>query len=140
MNNAWKITLKDLRLLYRDQRTLAILLLLPLIFITILGTSTGQMFSFREKAKRIKVGIVDADQQELSARVLTEVSMVDALEVVEFETLEAARKRMEQGDFDVAIMIGPSYTERVQNLRLGDLLAEKGRLKDELDSLDVKVE
>ena len=140
MNNAWKITLKDLRLLYRDQRTLAILLLLPLIFITILGTSTGQMFSFREKAKRIKVGIVDADQQELSARVLTEVSMVDALEVVEFETLEAARKRMEQGDFDVAIMIGPGYTERVQNLRLGDLLAEKGRLKDELDSLDVQVE
>jgi len=140
VHNAWKITLKDLRLLYRDQRTLAILLLLPLIFITILGTSTGQMFSFREKAKRIKVGIVDADQQELSARVLTEVAMVDALEVVEFDSLEAARKRMEQGDFDVAIMIGPTYTARVENLRLGDLLAEKGRLKDELDSLDVKVE
>lgn len=140
MRDAWYITLKDLRLLWRDQRTLAILLLLPLIFITILGASTGQLFNFKEKAKRIRVGIVDADKQELSAMVLTEVELLGALELNEFEDLESARKRMEQGDFDVTIYIGPEYSERVDALTLGDLLAKKGKLKDELASLDVKVE
>ncbi|MCY2964049.1 MAG: ABC transporter permease, partial [Planctomycetota bacterium] len=118
----------------------AILLLLPLIFITILGTSTGQLFALKEKAKKIKVGIVNADQKELSALILTEVELVDALTVEEFPDMEAARKKMEQGEFDVTVYIGPEYTDRVEALRLGDLLAKKGLLKDELTSLDVKVE
>ena len=140
MQDAWYITLKDLRLLWRDQRTLAILLLLPLIFITILGTSTGQLFSTKQKAQRIKVGVVDYDQKEFSQLILSEVEKLGALDIQEFEDIVAARKRMEQGDFDVTVFIGPEYTERINNLRLGDLLARKGRLKDELDSLDVKVE
>jgi len=140
VRDAWYITLKDLRLLWRDQRTLAILLLLPLIFITILGTSTGQLFSTKQKAQRIKVGVVDYDKQEFSQLILSEVEALGALEIQEFEDIVGARKRMEQGDFDVTVFIGPEYTNRINALRLGDLLAKKGQLKDELDSLDVKVE
>lgn len=37
----WDITWKDLRLLARDRRALIMLLVLPLMFIAILGMSTG---------------------------------------------------------------------------------------------------
>ena len=52
--NAWRITGKDLKLLIRDRRTLFVLVALPLAFITILGLSTGQLFSQREKARKVR--------------------------------------------------------------------------------------
>lgn len=140
MRDAWLITLKDLRLLWRDQRTLAILILLPLIFITILGTTTGQLFALRERAKKVKVGVVNLDPGEMSQKILSEVELLEALEMQEFPDVVSARKKMEQGDFDVTVVIGPQYTARVAELRLGDLKATNGRLKDGLLGLDVVVE
>jgi ABC-2 type transport system permease protein len=138
--NAWQITRKDLRLLWRDRRTLAILVVLPLVFITTVGITTGQMFALREKAKKINVGVVNQDPGMLSQMVISEAEAMEALVPKEFPDVVAARKNMEQGEFDVIVIIGPSYTERVQNLRFGDCFTTKGRLRDELESLDVRVE
>ena len=66
--NAWQITLKDLRLLQRDRRTLFILVALPLIFITILGLSTGQFLTMQDKNQLIqfaRIGVDDGDLDEL---------------------------------------------------------------------------
>lgn len=56
---ALQITRKDLRLLSRDKRAAAVLLALPLIFITIIGISTGQILSTREGGERVKVAVVN---------------------------------------------------------------------------------
>lgn len=45
--HALHITLKDLRLLARDRRALIVLLALPLILISVIGTSAGNLFADR---------------------------------------------------------------------------------------------
>ncbi|SRR5258708_7375478 len=77
----WKITKKDLRLLARDKRTLFGLVALPLFFITILGISAGQLFTAKEKAKRVRVGVVNEDTSSLSSNLIGDVLKLDALEV-----------------------------------------------------------
>ena len=69
----WKITRKDLRLLARDKRTLFGLVALPLFFITILGISAGQLFTAKEKVKRVNVGVVNEDSSSLASDLISEV-------------------------------------------------------------------
>ena len=57
---ALTITAKDLRLLARDRRTAAMLLILPLIFITILGLTTGKFPGLGGAAPAVRVAVADA--------------------------------------------------------------------------------
>ena len=57
---AWVITKKDLRLLVRDRRALAVLLFLPLIFITIIGLTTGKLLGWQNRNRRLRIAVVDA--------------------------------------------------------------------------------
>ena len=56
---AWEITKKDLKLLVRDRRALAVLVILPLIFITIIGMTTGKLLGWSDTNKVLKIAIVD---------------------------------------------------------------------------------
>ncbi|MBL8851524.1 MAG: ABC transporter permease [Planctomycetaceae bacterium] len=56
---ALQITLKDLRLLMRDRRAAIVLLLLPLIFITIIGLSTGQILNARDGGDDVSIAVVN---------------------------------------------------------------------------------
>lgn len=56
---ALEITWKDLKLLARDRRAAAVLLALPLIFITIIGMSTGQLMQAREGGSDVHVAVVN---------------------------------------------------------------------------------
>jgi ABC-2 type transport system permease protein len=56
---ALEITWKDLRLLARDRRAAAVLLALPLIFIAIIGMSTGQLMQAREGGSDVHVAVVN---------------------------------------------------------------------------------
>src|SRR5262249_32609931 len=109
--NAWQVTKKDLKLLIRDKRTVVVLVALPLIFITILGATTGQLFSQREKARQVRLGIVNEDHSEVAGRVLTEVYKIRALEIHEFDSREEAKRLLTDGDLDVIVIIGKHYHE-----------------------------
>ena len=139
--NAWQITRKDLKVLIRDRRTLFVLLALPLAFITILGLSTGQLFSQREKARKVRLGVVNEDQSELAGKLLTEVYRLEAVETREFAESSEAKRLLVDGDLDVYVVIGRHYHERVEMLDVGDLFyPEQGRLGGELENLDISVE
>jgi ABC-type Na+ efflux pump permease subunit len=56
----WKLARKDLRLLVRDARALVILLVMPLIFILVLGMSVGE--GFGKKRDRLRVSVLDLDR------------------------------------------------------------------------------
>ncbi|MGE5194179.1 MAG: ABC transporter permease [Deltaproteobacteria bacterium] len=139
--NAWQITKKDLKLLVRDRRTLFVLVALPLAFISILGLSTGQLFSQREKARKVRLGVVNEDQSELAGKVLTEVYKLQALEVHEISERAEARRMLVDGDLDVMVVIGRHYHDCVERLNVGDLFyPEQGQLGGELENLDISVE
>jgi ABC-2 type transport system permease protein len=57
---AWEITRKDLRILLRDARALFVLLVLPLVFITIIGLTMGKLLGWKNTNQVLKVGVVDA--------------------------------------------------------------------------------
>ena len=59
MRGALQITRKDLRLLARDRRAAVVLLALPLLFITIIGMSTGQILNLREGGEMVSIGVVN---------------------------------------------------------------------------------
>ncbi|QDT39113.1 ABC transporter permease [Stratiformator vulcanicus] len=57
--SAWIITAKDLRLLVRDRRTIAVLLALPLAFIVIIGLTTGKFMRWTNTSHQLKIAVVD---------------------------------------------------------------------------------
>jgi ABC-2 type transport system permease protein len=139
--NAWQITKKDLRLLVRDRRTLFVLVALPLAFISILGVSAGQLFNEKEKTRKVRIGVIDQDQSELSGKLLTEVLKLKALEVSQLTDRSAARELLDDGKIEVLVTIGPHYHEVVAGLDVSDIFfTDDGRLSGKLQSLDVEVE
>lgn len=139
--NAWQLTKKDLKLLVRDRRTVFTLVALPMIFITILGASAGQLFNQREKARRVRLGVVNEDQTELAGKMLTQVYKLDALETIELPSRSEAKRLLTDGDVDVTVVIGKHYHDRVNALDLGDLFyPEGGKLRADPRNLDVYVE
>ncbi|MFO0964899.1 MAG: ABC transporter permease [Gemmataceae bacterium] len=57
----WTLAKKDLRLLLRDARAMIVLLLMPLVFIFVLGVSLGEGFG-QKPEDRLKVSVVVLDQ------------------------------------------------------------------------------
>jgi ABC-2 type transport system permease protein len=139
--NASQITRKDLLLLYRDRRTLSVLVALPLAFISILGLSTGELFSQGQKARTVRVAVVDAAQSPLSEKIINKMQDLKALEVSKCSDLATARKELAEEQSDVLLFIGKEYDERVAALELWDLFhIEEGQLQYGLRSLDIQVE
>jgi ABC-2 type transport system permease protein len=56
---SWEITKKDLRILARDARALFVLLVLPLVFITIIGLTMGKLLGWRNSNQILTIGVVD---------------------------------------------------------------------------------
>ncbi len=139
--DAWKITKKDARLLFRDKRTLLSLVVLPLLFITVLGLSAGQFFSEKEKAKKMRVVVVNEDDSPLSGKLISEVVKLEALDVSEFPDRQQAKDLLADGKLDVVAFIGPFFRERVDRLDTGDLFfIDTGRLSGRLRNLDIEVQ
>src|SRR5580765_4228010 len=105
--NAWKITLKDLRLLVRDRRTLFILVALPLIFITILGLSTGQFLTMQDKNQLIQIAIVNEDPGEVAAQFAEHLRRKAGMDAKLVVNREEAVGKLETGTFMAVISIGP---------------------------------
>src|SRR5579872_6917061 len=140
MMNVWKITKKDLRLLVRDRLALIVLIALPLAFIAILGMSIGQLFNEKEKARQMKLGVVNEDTSELSLKLISEVINLNAVKVIELTDRQVAKDMLADGKIDVLVFIGEHYRERVESLDLGDVLyAEEGKLAAGPSTLDVEV-
>ena len=138
--NAWQITLKDLRLLLRDRRTLFILVALPLIFITILGLSTGQFLTRQDKNQLIQIAIVNEDPHDLATQFADNLRQKAGLDSQLVVHREEAVAKLETGIFMAVIVIGPKFQERVEELTVADILyLDEGQLSEGLKSLDIEV-
>src|SRR5262245_23134024 len=100
---AWQITDKDIRLLCRDRQTLFVLVALPLLFISILGLSAGQLFNEKAKTKKVRIGVVNDDTSELSQKLLAEVYKLEALELTELSDHGNAREMLNAGKIEVLV-------------------------------------
>lgn len=138
---AWYITRKDLLLLVKDKRAVVLLLVLPLLFISIVGMSTGQFLTRDENNQRFKVAVVDLDDTELSRRLLDVLEKHRELLVTTLPTIDEARQALKRGEASLLLMVGSQFEERADELSISDVLnSDSGPLADGPSSLDLLLE
>jgi ABC-2 type transport system permease protein len=138
---AWEITKKDIVLILKDRGALYTLLALPVVFIAILGLSTGQLITTRESAKLLKVGVVDEDESELAQRLFNELANIGGLKVDRVADREQAQLRLQDGRSSLLVILGPEFHERVEALSLDHILElNHPPLSDGLPALDMQAE
>ena len=139
--NAWRIARKDLMLLVRDHRALFTLLALPLVFIAILGLSTGQMMGWRNENEQLKIAVVDEDQTELSKKVVAELGRREGVRVLMTPDAQTARRKVHDGDCVAAVVISSKFFKTVDQLNVRQVLdTENGILAGPLTELGIDIE
>ncbi len=137
----WEITVKDLRLILKDRGALYTLLALPVVFIAILGVSTGQLITTHDASKLVKIGVVDEDGGEISAHVFRDLAAIGGLKVSKVDNRDEAKLRLQDGRSSVVVILGKDFSNRVDDLNLSDVFdTEHGKLSAGLSAIDMQVE
>lgn len=123
--SAWYITLKDFQLLAKDKRALVLLLVLPLMFISIVGMSTGQFLTRDDNAERFKIVVVDARPNDTSKAFIGDLSAQPELSISSAQTNEEAVEALRRGDASMILTIGPEFETRVDDVRISDIFNTK---------------
>src|SRR5262245_52101063 len=116
----WTLARKDLRGLVRDPKAVIILLVMPLLFILVLGVSLGQ-----KADDRLRVTLVDLDRgpppgpgftQKSWAEVVRDDLQQTAGIRVEILTSREEAERLVSGGRRAAVLVfGPKFSEKVGN-------------------------
>ena len=139
--NALDITRKDLQLLVRDRRAIAVLVILPLVFIAILGLSTSRLLGWKNDNITLNVGVVNRDSGPVSLDVVDALEARHGLKLICFANDTVARRELSRERLNALMVIGESFDARVGELSLKDILQpENGRLAPGLASLDVDIQ
>lgn len=159
----WEITKKDLKLLVRDRRTTALLIVLPLVFITIIGLTTGKLLGWKRSNQLLRIGYVDQvdyenvehplyDNDELDAaervrarnmvsRIVNGLQEASGVQLFPAEDREELQRMMDgqvTEEVNAGLIIGPNFYEQFQLLDAGDFLAlDDGQLADGITFLDM---
>lgn len=138
--NFWRITCKDLLVLWRDRRSLVILLALPLVFITIIGLSTGQLLGWQNQNEILKIAVVDRSGGDLAKSIIERLRQHDGLDVLEVADAVQGERLVEDGKRNALVVFGPEFQTRVDQLSSVDALQiDQGKLAGSLSELDVHI-
>lgn len=123
----WNLAKKDLRLLLRDWRAMAILLFMPLIFILVLGLSLGEGFG-QKPDDRLRVSIVDLDEgfsraadgkaappgtTTWSKVIQLDLAQTAGIRLEVMESREQAERAVREGKRAAVLIFGPRFSDRV---------------------------
>ncbi len=138
---AWYIARKDLLLLVKDKRAVVLLLVLPLLFISIVGMTTGQFLTRDENNQRFKIVAVDRCETDLSHELLTRLEKHGELLVARMTSVEEGRSVLKRGEASLMLTIGLQFQERADELRISDIVnSDRGPLSEGPASLDLSFE
>ncbi len=125
--STFDITAKDLLLLTQDKRALVMLLVLPLLFISIVGMSTGQFLTRDEQNNRFKIDIVDQNESDTSRGLVAELKQRPEFVINTVSSTDASATSR-GGEAMLTLVIGPAFEERVDELRMSDIFNTKDGL------------
>jgi ABC-2 type transport system permease protein len=138
---AWRITHKDLILLFRDRYALALLLIMPLIVISIVGFSSGQVTGWGDSPDQMKIAVVDQDGGDVARNVVERLRGHEGVDVLELSSRAGAEQLVWDGERSAAVVIGPEFQTRVDRLTPRDVInLEQGALASGIRDLDVHIE
>ena len=145
--DAFKITLKDLRLLSRDRRALVILVAMPMVIIAIVGSSTGRLRANREKSRLgLTIEVADFDRTETSIRLAgflagyedVMVRRINISDEPNTTALDQLTKERPTGDSDMRLVIRSGFQQTLADMSTtqlfsgGKILREKGLQSNQL--------
>lgn len=162
--NIWNIARKDLLLLARDRRAVSVLIALPLVFIAIIGMSTGQMLGWRNENEQLRLAIINRDTDPrpapaadepsdgeepepvdeklaaLSGQIVERLQAKQGLAVESMTSRQDASDLVHDGELTAVIVIGPEFKDRVNEMRPGDVLDTEGTgLATSLAAVDIEI-
>ena len=139
--SAWQITRKDLLLLLKDKRAVVLLLVLPLLFISIVGMSTGQFLTKDDDAQRFRILVVDRSQSELSEKLVAALRRQKEFLVRVVESVQEADETLSRGDASMWLTIGAEFEQRADELRISEIFnSDSGPLAGGPEALDLRLE
>lgn len=139
--SAWQITRKDLLLLAKDKRALVLLLILPLLFISIVGMSTGQFLTKDDDSQRFRIMVVNQDESDLSQQLIAGLQRHHEFLVTTNPSRNDAWEALQRGDASMLLTIGKEFTSRAEELKISDVFnSESGPLAAGPEGLDLKME
>jgi ABC-type Na+ efflux pump permease subunit len=115
---------KDLRLLLRDTRSAIILLLMPLMFVAVLGMSVGEGFG-QKPDDRLRISIVNLDQElpanqrgafptkRWSEVVIDDLASTADIRIEIIPTREEAEKLIRQGKRSAVLIFEPNFSREL---------------------------
>lgn len=102
------IALKDLHIVARDRKALAIILAMPIILVAILGAALGPMFAKSDSISPFSIAVVDLDRGDIS-RLFREILASDRIEtfikVQDSPSEDDARSLVRKGTVACAVII-----------------------------------
>ena len=140
----WEVAKKDLLLLVRDARALFILVAFPLIFITIIGLTTGQLLGWKSENQILKIGVIDridyptVDQSERQVAENLRNKIINGLRSGKGRRTTILKpdlnpnETLDQGEYDAILEIGPEFYVKVRELAPEGMTDLKG-----LESFDM---
>ena len=139
--SAWQITRKDLLLLLKDKRAVVLLIVLPLLFISIVGMSTGQFLTRDDDSQRFRILVVDKCDVDLSHELVAALQKHRELLVTVVPSPTDANDTLQRGDASMLITIGKDFEARAEDLQISDVFnSETGPLADGPAALDLSLE
>ena len=154
----WEITRKDLILFRRDGRALGMLLAFPLLFIMIIGATTGKLLGWKAENQILKLGFVDRidydeiagenERQELQNIVTASVNRIQRRTGFRIRKLDETEYRefvdggkVDGKELNAVLIFGPEFQNRLNALNVADVLTTGGgRLAAGLGSLGCRLD
>lgn len=116
VSQALAIGMKDLKVRFRDKKTLIMTFLLPIVLIVITGSAFKGMEAGNMAAA---VTVTNLDEGgDLSAEFVKAMQQTASLKVETAPDFEAAQKRVAQGETDAAVKISKDFSKKI---RAGDI-------------------
>jgi ABC-2 type transport system permease protein len=104
------VFVKELKVVVREKRLLAILIMQPIILITVFG------YAFSGEIKNVPAAIIDDDSSVASRQIILAISSTEVLDVKYFvATTSEAVDMIKQGDIQVAIYIPEGFFRDIQS-------------------------
>lgn len=103
-----QIALKDLRIVVRDFKALALIIAMPLILVMILGAALGPMFSHSDRISPFRVALVNNDGGQVASvflDLLTSGQVKELISVQQADSEEAARTLVSKQEVSCAVII-----------------------------------
>ena len=131
---------KDLRILTRDRRAVMVLVVMPMVFIAILGFSTGQLLGFKDENAAIRLAWVSRSDHVLVETIRTKLAERPGVQVSDAPDESTAHRWVDDADVTAAVYVGPKFDTQIAALSLGDVLqVDAGALADGLGAIDIVI-